>query len=67
MKKLLYMLCCLISIGATIYAVYYITLDLITPPIDFREVLRVFGVGYIIRATYMIVAKKYKWVQKICK
>lgn len=67
MKKLLYMLCCLICIGATIYAVYYITLDLITPPIDFREVLRAFGVGYFIKITYMIVMKKYKWVQKICK
>lgn len=67
MGKLIYILCCFLSLCVTLYMVYGIIMQLVDEPLTihlFTKTLACAGWGFI---TYEIIARKYKWVQKLCK
>lgn len=68
MKKLLYVLCCLLSLYVTIDLGYDIIRQLSEQPaVSYRLFIRLLAAAGWGIITYQIIAQKYKWVQKLCK
>lgn len=67
MKKILFFLCCCLSITAFVYMCYQSWLLIETKLYTFRlftQLLGTIGWGYI---TYGIVTRQYAWAEKLCK
>ena len=67
MKKILYFLCCLLSLALTIDMTYEAWMRLSKETFSFKTVFHILGLIGLGLISYEIMTKKYKWVQKLCK
>lgn len=67
MKKIIYTVCCILSIIITIDMGYNVWEQVANKPFTFKmfvQILAVVGWGCI---TYGVIARRYNWVQKLFK
>ncbi|MBE6294774.1 MAG: hypothetical protein IJA04_07015 [Bacteroidaceae bacterium] len=67
MKKILFFLCCCLSICALVYMCYKVWLGISSEQYTFDLLIQILATIGWFTITYSIVTRSYSWAEKLCK